>query len=143
MEPQHQERYFREPGLERTHAIGANDNWVELLTLAEFSYKNTVSSTTGVTSFFAIYGQAPRWQILARQDVPLATNEKLLDFSDQLQKLKTHLRAEMKYVQDEQADGLETLFLLGNRIGTSTTPPVSFATSTCNINRSRAPRSFL
>lgn len=88
----------------RAYCNYQQDNWVELLTLAEFSYNNTVSSTTGVTPFFANYGQAPRWQILARQDVPLPTNEKLLDFSDRLQKLETHLRAEMKYAQDEQAE---------------------------------------
>ena len=39
------------------------DNWTEILTMAEFAYNNTVSATTGITSFFAFYGQHPRWII--------------------------------------------------------------------------------
>ena len=37
------------------------DNWCELLTMAEFAYNNTVSATTGITPFFALYGQHPRY----------------------------------------------------------------------------------
>ena len=33
------------------------DNWTEILTMAEFAYNNTVSATTGITPFFALYGQ--------------------------------------------------------------------------------------
>ena len=42
------------------------DNWVELLTMAEFSYNNTISATTGITPFFALYGQHPRYVIKPR-----------------------------------------------------------------------------
>ena len=31
--------------------------------MAEFAYKNTVSATTGITRFFALYGQHSRWII--------------------------------------------------------------------------------
>ena len=31
--------------------------------MAEFAYNNTVSATTGITPFFALYGQHPRWII--------------------------------------------------------------------------------
>ena len=31
------------------------NNWHELLTMAEFSYNNTISATTGITPFFAQY----------------------------------------------------------------------------------------
>ena len=39
------------------------DNWTEILTMAEFAYNNTVLATTGITPFFALYGQHPRWII--------------------------------------------------------------------------------
>ena len=39
------------------------DNWTEILTMAEFAYNNTVSVTTGITPFFALDGQHPRWII--------------------------------------------------------------------------------
>ena len=39
------------------------DNWTELLTMAEFSYNNTLSSSTGITPFYAIYGKHPRYLI--------------------------------------------------------------------------------
>ena len=41
-------------------------NWVELLTIAEFLYNNTISATTGITPFFALYGQHPRYVIKPR-----------------------------------------------------------------------------
>ena len=31
--------------------------------MAEFVYNNTVSATTGITPFFALYGQHPRYVI--------------------------------------------------------------------------------
>ena len=37
------------------------DNWSELLTMAEFSYNNTVSASTGVSPFFAMYGDHPKY----------------------------------------------------------------------------------
>ena len=36
-----------------------SDNWCELLTIAEFAYNNTISATTGITLFFALYRQHP------------------------------------------------------------------------------------
>ena len=32
------------------------DNWTEILSMAEFAYNNTVSATTSITRFFAFYG---------------------------------------------------------------------------------------
>ena len=39
------------------------DNWTQILTMAEFAYNNTVLAPTGITPFFALYGQHPRWII--------------------------------------------------------------------------------
>ena len=39
------------------------DNWTEILTMAEFAYNTTVSVTMGIMPFFALYGQHSRWII--------------------------------------------------------------------------------
>ena len=47
------------------------DNWTELLTMAEFSYNNTLSSSTGITLFYAMYGEHPRYLIQSRPEFTL------------------------------------------------------------------------
>ena len=39
------------------------DNWTKLLTMAEFLYNNNLSSSTGITPFFAMYREHPRYLI--------------------------------------------------------------------------------
>ena len=39
------------------------DNWVELLSMAEFAMNNTKSATTGLTPFFAKYGFHPDYTV--------------------------------------------------------------------------------
>ena len=39
------------------------DNWVELLPIAQFAYNNQQHSVTGTTLFFANYGRNPCWQV--------------------------------------------------------------------------------
>lgn len=38
------------------------DNSSELLTIVEFTYNNTISSTTGITPFFTMYGDPPKYK---------------------------------------------------------------------------------
>ncbi|HLO99762.1 MAG TPA: reverse transcriptase domain-containing protein [Fimbriimonas sp.] len=80
------------------------DNWAELLTMAEFAYNNTISATTGVTPFFANYGYHPRYQIRQRSDSPAPLPETLRDYSERLQGLDAYLRAEISWSQDMQAE---------------------------------------
>src|SRR6266550_4623710 len=44
----------------RTYVNYLQDDWVRLLPLAEFAGNNQVSSTTGASPFFAVYGRNPR-----------------------------------------------------------------------------------
>ena len=44
------------------------DNWVDLLPLAEFAYNNSLHASTGVTPFFANYGLHPRFNISLPSD---------------------------------------------------------------------------
>ena len=39
------------------------DNWTELLTMTEFSYNNTLSSSMGITPFYAMYREHSRYLI--------------------------------------------------------------------------------
>lgn len=50
----------------RAYCNYQQDNWYNYLSLAEFSYNNTISSSTRVTPFFANYGYNPRYQILTK-----------------------------------------------------------------------------
>ena len=76
------------------------DNWTELLTLAEFSYNNTLSSTTGITPFQAMYSLNPHYTI----DLNPATNKFpapaiIREYANNLAKLNDHLRHEMTWAQ--------------------------------------------
>jgi len=45
------------------------DNWSELLPLAEFAYNNTPSATTGVSPFFANKGYHPNLLVYPERDI--------------------------------------------------------------------------
>ena len=83
------------------------DNWSELLTMAEFAYNNTLSSTTGLTPFFANYQFDPRYEILPRPNSPPPSQGSLIAYTDKLRDIDQYLRSEMTYaraLQSEQAD---------------------------------------
>jgi hypothetical protein len=65
------------------------DNWAELLSMAEFSYNNKVSATTGISPFFANYHYHPRYEIRANSELPTPTA--LIDYSDRLTSLEKYL----------------------------------------------------
>ena len=83
------------------------DNWTEILTMAKFAYNNTVSATTGITPFFALYGQHLRWIIKQNPTTKAPTSAVLEEWANQLKNLNTYLKSEMVYaqaIQAEQAD---------------------------------------
>ena len=80
------------------------DNWTEILTMAEFAYNNTISATTGITPFFALYGQHPRYIIKQQPDVKAPTPTILQEWANQLDNLNTYLYSEMTYAQAIQAE---------------------------------------
>ena len=67
------------------------DNWTEILTMAEFAYNNTVSVTTGITPFFGLYGQHPRWIIKQNPTTKAPTPPVLDKWANQLENLNTYL----------------------------------------------------
>jgi hypothetical protein len=79
------------------------DDWAELLSMAEFAYNNTVSSTTGVSPFFANYHYHSRYEICSDSSAtPAPTLEALLDFRDRFDKLEKYLQSGMAYAQAMQ-----------------------------------------
>jgi hypothetical protein len=73
------------------------DDWVDLLPLAEFTYNNTVHAATKHTPFFANYRYHPRFNIEppVSADVPAAEDQLA-----KLQAIKDSLAMEIKLAQD-------------------------------------------
>jgi hypothetical protein len=98
------------------------DNWAELLSMAEFSYNNTVSATTGASPSFANYHYHPRYEMSANNDSELLTPEALIDYSDRLTKLEKFFRSEIAYAQAAQAEQADKhrstppVFRAGNQV---------------------------
>ena len=72
------------------------DNWSELLPLAEFAYKNTLSATTGMTPFFANKGYHLNLAIHPECDLTSACTR---DFVTDIDKLHQQLRLQIAEAQ--------------------------------------------
>ena len=72
------------------------DNWSELLPLAEFAYNNTPSSTTGVSPFFANKGYHPNLIIHPERDL---ASQRAHDFVVDLDELHTTLKDQIAKAQ--------------------------------------------
>ena len=71
------------------------DNWSELLPLAEFTYNNTLSTTTDVFLFFTNKGYHLNITIHPECDI---TSSQAYDFAIDLDKLQSTLKAEISMV---------------------------------------------
>jgi Integrase core domain len=72
------------------------DNWLELLPLAEFAYNNAPSATTGVSPFFANKGYHPNITVYPKCDM---TSKKAQEYAVDLESLHLFLREEMSHAQ--------------------------------------------
>jgi len=83
------------------------DDWAELLSLAEFSYNNAHQSTIKCSPFYANYGYNPRFTIDPRLTDPKNPNAlpppAAKDMADKLQTLHDDLIEAVKVVQNYQA----------------------------------------
>jgi len=80
------------------------DNWSELLTMAEFSYNNTISATLHITPFQAMYGDNPRYQILPNPNQKLPVPSVIKEYADRLANLDSYLRSEILWAQAAYAE---------------------------------------
>ncbi|KAI0992596.1 hypothetical protein K3495_g15589 [Podosphaera aphanis] len=79
------------------------DNWHDFISMAEFSYNNSVSTSTKVSPFFANYGYNPRYQILTRSNhIPKIIE--IQKFQHQLKSLESFIKAEIRYAQEVAAE---------------------------------------
>jgi len=72
------------------------DNWSELLPLAEFAYNNAPSATTGVSPFFANKGYHPNITVHPKHDI---ASSRARDFTLDLGELQSTLKAEISVAQ--------------------------------------------
>ena len=72
------------------------DNWSELLPLAEFAYNNAPSATTGVSSFFTNKGYHLNIIIYPERDI---ASSHIRDFIVDLDKLQSTLKEEITKAQ--------------------------------------------
>jgi hypothetical protein len=87
----------------RAYCNYQQDNWVELLSFAEFAYNNSISATTKVSPFFANYGYHPRYEIPANSDQASAPAD-LEAFMKPLKSLESHLKNEILWAQDAMSE---------------------------------------
>lgn len=85
----------------RTFMNYQQDNWVSLLPLAEFSYNNSIHSSTRHTPFESTFGFHPRFSLTHPPPIGIsATSE---SFVQSLQDLHQQLQSEIKLAQEQQA----------------------------------------
>jgi len=90
----------------RIYCSYLQDDWEKWLPLAEFTANNTTNESTGVTPFYATYGQDPRLGFEPRPELdtngPTIKRIQQIDahnFADRMKKLTELLQSEMKYAQ--------------------------------------------
>src|SRR5467141_772775 len=83
----------------RVYCNYQQDNWSELLPLAEFAYNNTPSTTTGITPFFANKGYHPNLTVHPECDLASARAHNFVTDLDELhQQLWQHIaEAQRRY----------------------------------------------
>jgi hypothetical protein len=105
----------------RAFATYEQDNWVDLLPLAEFAYNNSVHATPRLTPFFANYGYHPEMHIkLPKESLLSFRSKKAADERlGKLQAARNRLRESILEAQERQtryADGKEMTFEVGDKV---------------------------
>ena len=77
------------------------DNWADLLPLAEFAYNNAPNASTGVSPFFANKGYHPVLDINPERDV---ASLRAKEFATSLNELHEHLGESIKAAQERYQD---------------------------------------
>jgi len=80
----------------RVYCNYQQDNWSELLPLAEFAYNNAPSATTGVSPFFANKGYHPNLSVYPERDIASSC---ACDFVIDLDELQSTLKEEIANAQ--------------------------------------------
>jgi hypothetical protein len=96
------------------------DNWVELLPLAEFAYNNAIHASTRMTPFWANYHNHPVMQFNAPKQPSSLNSEIQADtFTAGLEETHQTLRKNLQEAQANQtkyAGGTEVVFEIGDKV---------------------------
>ena len=85
------------------------DNWSDLLPLAEFAYNNAPSATTGVSPFFTNKGYHPNITVHPERDLSVA---RAREYAVDLESLHQYLREEWLLPKS----GIKALQMPGDRL---------------------------
>ncbi len=102
------------------------DNWADLLPLAQFAYNNTMHATTWILPFYALYSVHPHMHLtLFTTLTPSQTySEQLADnYASRINKLREQLRKNILEAQEQQtkyAGGKDVTFNVGDKVWLST-----------------------
>ena len=88
----------------RSYVTYLQDDWADWLALAEFATNNHVSSTTGISPFFAVYGTNPRLDFGPPEPTPDRPSADAESFASRMEHIHAHLRAEMSFAQETYAE---------------------------------------
>jgi hypothetical protein len=75
------------------------DDWLDLLSQAEFAYNNTTHASTGISPFFANYDFHPRFSLEIPRD---SVNPSVEERATRLGQVQQNLMAELKLTQEWQ-----------------------------------------
>ena len=75
------------------------DNWVDLLPLAEFAYNNTIQDSTKRTPFFANYGHHPRFD---QFQLSTSKNPAAEDLATRLLEIQKDMKIKLLEAQERQ-----------------------------------------
>ena len=106
----------------RPYCTYEQDNWDELLPLAEFAFNNAPSATTGTSPFFANYGRHPQVPTTLGISVPAQAST---DFANDIEQLHSSMRqrilkaqqAQKRYADERRTDAS---FSVGDKVLLST-----------------------
>ncbi|PYS68701.1 MAG: hypothetical protein DMF69_19380, partial [Acidobacteria bacterium] len=77
------------------------NNWHELLPLAEFAYNNAKHTSTQISPFFANYGRHPRFSVRVTELDRTPSNPSAEDLVDTLKVIHESLRQQLTSAQDK------------------------------------------
>jgi hypothetical protein len=104
------------------------DNWLELLPLAEFAYNNAPSATTGVSPFFANKGYHSNISIHLECDLPSTLAQ---DYAIDLNKLHKFLPEEMSLERYQGPVDTHQIPTLDFKVGEQVFVKAKYFCSTC------------
>lgn len=95
-------------------ASETQENWLELLPFAEFTYNNTVHSSTGLSPFYIVYGENPRWtmheDVHHEGEAPTA-----IDRIETMRNARRTAAEHLQKAQEQQQQEAQTLFVSQGR----------------------------